>query len=183
MRAFISSDPELNGVVIAPLWRRTVAWAIDCFLVLSVELVIALISLAIYATVDYLDTGKWTLEYDAKAINPSPAFLLSLLILPYVLYHVLLIRLWKGHTPGKNFMQVRVLAKRSAEVSCLRSIARVVLQPISVLTGFLGYLGFLRSRKNSSLHDWISGTIVLREEVEHRIIHGTVAPKPISVHQ
>jgi uncharacterized RDD family membrane protein YckC len=182
MRAFISSDPELNGVVIAPLWRRAIAWAIDCFLILSIELAIALISLAIYATGDFLKTGKWTLNYDAKEINPSALFLFSLLIVPYVLYHLLLIRLWKGHTPGKNFMQVRVLAKRGEDVSWLRSIARVLLQPISVLAAFLGYLGFIGSRKNSSLHDWLSGTVVLREEVEHKMIRTTLAPRPISGH-
>jgi uncharacterized RDD family membrane protein YckC len=182
MRLYISDYPHLNGVVIAPLWRRILAALIDGFLVFTVQVVFALLSLGVLSVLDHQETGHWTLNYDAKDLQPSVLFVVALVMIPYLVYHTVFLRYWNGRTPGKNFMLVRVLSKSGGRISFWQSFMRVLLQVFSVLPALLGYLAFFRSKKNSSLHDLLAKTIVLREEVEHRIIRGTVPPHPVASH-
>lgn len=171
MRSFNNGNSPLNNVVIAPLWRRAVAYAIDAILILAIDMILSILVLGIYSIIEYSRTGTFTAGYNlSEGWGTIGWIVITCLIVIFILYHVLLLWLRQGYTPGKNFLLIRVLAKKGNNLSFVNALVRTLLTPVSAIPILLGYLLFLKSRKNSSLHDWIARTIVLSEEVEHEIV-------------
>lgn len=171
MRSILNPNSSLNGVVKAPLWRRLVAWVIDTVTVVAIEVLILVIAFLGYSVGRYFRTGVFTQDYEGiQLTDPNEWVVFACMVVPFIIYHIVSLWLWKGHTPGKHLLQIRALSKNGDNPSLLQAIARTVLMPVSVVPLLLGYALFSRSRKNSSLHDWVAGTLVLREEVEHEIL-------------
>jgi cbb3-type cytochrome oxidase maturation protein len=175
MRAYSKTGSQLNGAVIAPLWRRAIAWALDALLVLGLEFIVGMIIVGIYALVRYSSTGHLTLNFSLNERARQYNWLLPVyLVTGYILYHTLLLRYWHGRTPGRAFLLICIVPKTGDRLALWQSLARTLLQPISIVLALLGYLAFLWSRTNSSLHDLAAQTVALQEEIEHRLIRGTI---------
>lgn len=182
LRAIQLTNSRLNGVVIAPLWRRVCAWILDAMLVIGLQVAMFLAFVIAFGLIDWLNTGEFRSTYSGEELG-LPAILGWLwLFLPYLAYHTLLLRYWNGHTPGKNFMNVIVLSKSGERPSLVQAFIRTLLLPLSTLSVFMGYLFFMRSRRNTSFHDWIAKTVVVQEEVEHQLIRRTIPPRPVPAH-
>jgi uncharacterized RDD family membrane protein YckC len=67
-----------------------------------------------------------------------------------------------GETPGSRLMRIRVQdAATGGPLSVRRSLARVLLLPLSALILFIGFLMILVDRKRRALHDRIVHSVVV----------------------
>lgn len=84
--------------------------------------------------------------------------------------------LWRGRTPGKAALGLRVVTIEGGPIrfrhAALRSILGLVEKMLS--QGVIGILAILFSRRNQRLGDLLAGTIVLRER------KGARAPTPVT---
>jgi len=69
---------------------------------------------------------------------------------------------WGGQTPGKKLLGLRIIPRSGGEVSMFQAIGRSLGYLVSFLTGGWGFWLVLFSQQKRSLHDWISGTRVVR---------------------
>jgi uncharacterized RDD family membrane protein YckC len=133
----------LDGVV----WRRVVAYLID-LVAIGIAAIVLGIVLLIPATI--LSLGLLT----------SP--LLALFGLLPLAYHILLVGGRHAATLGQRFMDLRVMSIGGDKPDYLQAGLQCMLFYVTLmLTGFLLLFVFFNSQRRT-LHDWLSGTIVIR---------------------
>jgi len=74
-------------------------------------------------------------------------------------------RRWKGATPGKKFVHIKVVdAKTFGEITNTQALTRSIGYIASTLIFLIGFImvGFRKDKR--SLHDLLAGTIVIYEE-------------------
>jgi len=105
-----------------------------------------------------LDTaGKWVL-----------AIFIFLNFLLVWGYYALFEALWRGQTPGKRVMKLRVLKDSGRQITFFESLARNLLRFIDYLPGFylVGVVTMLCNKRSKRLGDLVAGTIVVHEHIE-----------------
>jgi uncharacterized RDD family membrane protein YckC len=80
----------------------------------------------------------------------------------YIGYFVLFETLWRGQTPGKRHVKIRVIRDDGRNVGLQQSILRSLLRPIDDIL-FVGLLLILFTNPEKRLGDWVAGTIVIQE--------------------
>ena len=80
------------------------------------------------------------------------------------LYFTTFLTLWKGRTPGKRVMGVRVIRLDGEELGWWASFGRFGGYAAGVATGLLGFAQIFWDRNRQAVHDKISETVVIREE-------------------
>jgi uncharacterized RDD family membrane protein YckC len=80
----------------------------------------------------------------------------------YIGYFVLFETLWRGQTPGKRSVKIRVIRDDGRNVGIHQSILRALLRPIDDIL-FIGLLFVMFSKQEKRLGDWVAGTIVIQE--------------------
>ncbi|MGI9183181.1 MAG: RDD family protein [Longimicrobiaceae bacterium] len=78
------------------------------------------------------------------------------------LYFTAFTTLWRGQTPGKRLLGMRVLRLDGKPIGWWASFERFGGYAASVLTGLLGFAQMLWDRNRQALHDKISETVVIR---------------------
>lgn len=78
------------------------------------------------------------------------------------LYFTAFTTLWRGQTPGKRLLGLRVLRLDGKPIGWWASFERFGGYAASVLTGLLGFAQMLWDRNRQALHDKISETVVVR---------------------
>ncbi len=78
------------------------------------------------------------------------------------LYFTAFTALWRGQTPGKRLLGMRVLRLDGKPIGWWASFERFGGYAASVLTGLLGFAQMLWDRNRQALHDKISETVVIR---------------------
>lgn len=78
------------------------------------------------------------------------------------LYFTAFTTLWRGQTPGKRLLGMRVLRLDGKPIGWWASFERFGGYAASVLTGLLGFAQMLWDRNRQALHDKISETVVVR---------------------
>jgi uncharacterized RDD family membrane protein YckC len=127
-----------------------------------------------------LDTaGKWVLAIFI--------FLNFLLIWGYF---ALFEALWRGQTPGKRIMKLRVIKESGRQITLFESLARNLLRFVDYLPGMylVGVITMLCNKRNKRLGDFAAGTIVVHEYVEETpLVFQTsttlVAPVAFAAHE
>ena len=81
--------------------------------------------------------------------------------------------LWKGRTPGKYCMKIRVIKDNGRPINVYEGIGRNLMRAIDTLPTLygVGLITMAISKKNQRLGDLLAGTIVIHERA-----HGAVAP-------
>ncbi len=106
------------------------------------------------------------------------ALSLAYVLLPSWLlgYFIAFETLWRGRTPGKAALGLRVVTKEGGPVRFRHAFIRAVLGPVDFWLGFgfLAVVCILFSRDNQRLGDMVAGTLVLRER------SGLPAPAPVT---
>jgi uncharacterized RDD family membrane protein YckC len=105
-----------------------------------------------------LDTaGKWVLAIFI--------FLNFLLIWGY---YALFEALWRGQTPGKRVMKLRVIKDSGRQITFFEALARNLLRFIDYLPGFylVGVITMLCNQRSKRLGDLAAGTIVVHEHAD-----------------
>jgi uncharacterized RDD family membrane protein YckC len=129
---------------------RALAWAIDFLL----RLVVYLALLVVFVQMGKLGVGLLALV----------AFVMEWW------YPVLFETLYRGQTPGKRFLGLRVLHDNGTPVAGTASVVRNLLRAVDFLPLFygLGLLSMLIDRDFRRLGDLAAGTIVVHVEVEKK---------------
>ncbi|MPZ88975.1 MAG: hypothetical protein GEU81_13065 [Nitriliruptorales bacterium] len=78
--------------------------------------------------------------------------------------------LWRGRTPGKAAMGLRVVTKEGAPVRFRHAAVRAVLTLVDLYAGFgaIGVVSILVTKRHQRLGDLVAGTLVLRERTAER---------------
>jgi uncharacterized RDD family membrane protein YckC len=144
----------------------------------ELEFILAGVGNRIYALViDYLIWGTtlllillvWAfLVYQISWLQSETALLwigaIQILIIfaVYIGYFVLFEAIWRGQTPGKKYVKIRVIRDDGRNVGVQQSVLRALLRPIDDLF-FLGLLFIIFTKQEKRLGDWVAGTILIQE--------------------
>ena len=81
-------------------------------------------------------------------------------------YYILFEAFWRGQTPGKSVMKIRVLKDSGRPITFFESFARNLLRLVDSLPGFyvVGIVSVIASRQNKRLGDLVAGTLVVHQE-------------------
>ena len=80
----------------------------------------------------------------------------------YIGYFIVFETLWRGQTPGKKYVKIRVIRDDGRNVGIQQSILRSLLRPIDDIL-FVGLLLILFTPQEKRLGDWVAGTISIQE--------------------
>jgi uncharacterized RDD family membrane protein YckC len=140
--------------VLAGLGNRIYALSID-YLIWSSTLLIVLLAWAfIFSQVAWLQSDPirqwiWAIQ-------------ILILFAIYIGYFVLFETLWRGQTPGKRYVKIRVIREDGCNVGIQQSVLRSLLRPIDDLC-CIGFFLILFSKQEKRLGDWVAGTILIQE--------------------
>lgn len=143
----------------AGLGSRLVAFTIDAFI--QGALLIAFFVTTAFAF-DALGTAGWV----------GLAFVYVSLFLILFGYGPVFETFWRGRTPGKAALGLRVVTTEGAPARFRHAAIRGALGLVDfwLLTGGVAVLAILFSRRNQRLGDLVAGTIVLRERTGARAL-------------
>jgi uncharacterized RDD family membrane protein YckC len=168
-----SPVPGLPGLIIAPVWRRVVAFALDLVLVVIPILIVCytvvLIFFPDWVVRDVVSFNQYVLDTESgnqhpfSPPNPPPyASVIAELISNFILalyftgFHSA-----HGQTPAKSLLRLRVVDqsghKPGVTKSCLRALALIFSMNLFFLP--IAYAFFNPQRR--ALHDFIAGTYVV----------------------
>jgi uncharacterized RDD family membrane protein YckC len=140
--------------VLAGIGNRTYALIID-YLIWSSTLFLLLIVWAFLVTqIEWLRSD--TIRPWLSAIQ------ILILFGVYIGYFVLFETLWRGQTPGKRYVKIRVIREDGRNVGIQQSILRSLLRPIDDIL-CLGFLLIVFTAQEKRLGDWVAGTISIQE--------------------
>jgi uncharacterized RDD family membrane protein YckC len=143
---------ELDGVKLAPFFRRATAFYID--LIVAVPLSAALMLGYTYFS------GGFSTNKDIK-IDFNFENWYSLVAL--VLYFGLATYFGNGKTLGKKFLKIRVVSLTHSKMTFFQSIERSLGYGASFLEGGFGFIQFFINPNRRTVHDRIAETIVVDE--------------------
>lgn len=78
-------------------------------------------------------------------------------------YFTAFLRVWRGRTPGKRLLGLRVVKVRGGEIGWWDAFGRFGGYAASVVTGLVGFAQVFWDPNRQGLHDRIAGTVVIRE--------------------
>jgi uncharacterized RDD family membrane protein YckC len=153
---------------IAGLGSRFVAILIDTILIVGFYFAIGIVLALVFSGAsalggkagDDLDTaGKWVLAIFI--------FLNFLLIWGYF---ALFEGLWRGQTPGKRVMKLRVIKDSGRQITFFEALARNLLRFVDYLPGMylVGVITMLCNKRSKRLGDLAAGTLVIHERVDEQ---------------
>jgi uncharacterized RDD family membrane protein YckC len=85
----------------------------------------------------------------------------------YVGYFVLFEVWWQGQTPGKRWVNIRVICEDGRPARLPQALLRSLLRPIDDLF-FLGVFLIILTPREKRLGDWLAGTLVIQEATTER---------------
>jgi uncharacterized RDD family membrane protein YckC len=164
---------------VAGIGSRFVALLIDhliIFAVLFVEILLLVwVSKSAPAVDEALDTGsKWAI---AILIFLNFAFIWG--------YFALFETYWRGQTPGKRVMKLRVIKDAGRQITFFEALARNLLRFVDYLPGayLTGFITMVCNKSNKRLGDFVAGTIVVHERLDDQpllVSPATMFPSPTS---
>jgi uncharacterized RDD family membrane protein YckC len=141
---------------LAGLGSRFLAVFID----FAIQIVLLILATTIFAAIGSTHKGP--------RIVPQPwiyAFYIFLTFLNFFGYFIIFEWLWRGQTPGKKAIGIRVVRDGGFPVDFLTVTIRNVIRAIEFGLGFylVSAISTLVSKENKRLGDFAAGTIVVRE--------------------
>jgi len=146
---------------VAGIGSRFVALLLDHLIQFAFYLLLILIFALVFsgskstAASDELDTaGKW--------------FIAAFIFVNFCIiwgYFALFEAFWKGQTPGKRVMRLRVIKDSGRQITFFEALARNLLRAIDYLPSLYltGVITMLCNKRNKRLGDFAAGTMVIHE--------------------
>ena len=160
----------MNEVKYAGFWIRFIASFLDTlFLALPVAVVIYFLSdgnwfdFAQYQqNIAYAMSGN---AQKALASQPQTSLKWELLFeMAVLLVTMLFWRRWKGATPGKKFVHIKIVdAKTLQDIDNTQAVTRSFGYIVSTLALLIGFFMVAFRRDKRGLHDLLAGTVVIYE--------------------
>ncbi len=155
------ATPELVAIEfpLAGIGSRFVAVLLDYLLqgfvaiVLVLVIILVLSGTGVERTLDKV-TGKWAI-----------AFLIAIPFLYQWGYFTLFEAFWRGQTPGKRMMRIRVIQQTGRPISLMESMGRNLLRMVDMLpTAYIiGVICMFVTLRQQRLGDLVAGTLVVHE--------------------
>ena len=145
---------ELDGVKLAPFFRRAAAFYID--LIIAVPLAVALIVGYTYFTGGFKNNANLKFEFNFENWYS---------LVGLVLYFGLATYFGNGKTLGKKLLKIRVVSLTHSKMTFFQSIERSLGYGASFLEGGFGFIQFFINPNRRTVHDRIAETIVVDEKV------------------
>ena len=140
--------------VLAGLGNRIYALVIDYLIWSSLLLVVLIFWIFLFTQIAWLQSELIRLWVSAIQILT--------LFGVYIGYFIFFETLWRGQTPGKRYVKIRVIREDGRNVGIQQSILRSLLRPIDDIL-CLGFLFIVFSAQEKRLGDWVAGTILIQE--------------------
>jgi uncharacterized RDD family membrane protein YckC len=113
------------------------------------------------------------------------AVLVLIIFLIFWGYFILFEMVWKGQTPGKRLVRLRVIRQNGQPVGAGEVVVRNLVRLVDILPGFygIGLISMFIDKQARRLGDFAAGTVVVREGDETslqdvRVDPATAAPAP-----
>ena len=128
-------------------------------------LVYVLLGLLIYVTSAYTSIDR---VMNGQSDRAAKWLIAGFVLLNFVMfwgYFVLFEAFWKGQTPGKRVMKLRVLKDAGRSITLFEAMARNLLRLVDALPSLYltGVVSMLVTRQHKRLGDLVAGTIVVHE--------------------
>jgi uncharacterized RDD family membrane protein YckC len=152
---------------LAGLGSRCLALLADTVLQVGVYLAVVLVFTLIWSSSDHTAATKAAANTSADtATKWVIAIFIFLNFLFYWGYFTLFEGLWKGQTPGKRLLKLRVLKDSGRQITMFESMTRNFLRIVDALPGVyaVGVIAILSNRSNKRLGDLLAGIVVHQEQ-------------------
>ena len=158
---------------LAGVGNRAYALAID-YIILALTLVCTLVItlfLSYQIAPDFIggDLQKTLLKW-LWAIELFIAFAI------YVAYFVILETLWRGQTPGKKWVKIRVIRDDGRPVRIAQATLRALLRPVDDIL-FIGVFFIAFADKEKRIGDLVAGTLVIQDEQQKKTLSISLSPE------
>jgi len=178
LRAYDAAQSErrlrLQGLPLAPFWRRAAALLVDFLLAGLLFLVIfALVGRALARLQLHPGSLAWKiLEHlaEVREVNGHPDinfhldFFHNLLSVVWLVAYFSLAHSWgRGRSPGKSLLGIRVLSLDHEHLGFWHCVERALGYGASALEAGFGFFQYFLDRNRRTVHDRIAETIVVRE--------------------
>jgi uncharacterized RDD family membrane protein YckC len=144
----------VRGLRPAGVLLRLAAWILDRLLLGSLWLL-----LGMWGLVAYAGGSRWAGDLLGLAVLAVLLLLAGIAI--HGVYFVVFVG-GCGQTPGKMLCRIWVVRRDGAGAGYGRALLRWIGSWLAALVLGLGFLGVLFTRERRGLHDWLSGTRVVR---------------------
>ena len=158
----------MNEIKYAGFWIRFLASFLDTlFLALPVGIVIYFLSDGNWFDfAQYQQNMQYAMSGNAsKALATQPQMSIKwelLFEVSVLIVTVLFWKRWKGATPGKKFVHIKIVdAKSFEDINNKQAITRSVGYIASIFSLFIGFLMVGVRKDKRGLHDLLAGTIVI----------------------
>jgi uncharacterized RDD family membrane protein YckC len=155
--------PELPGMVIAPIWRRMVAFALDLVLI-SILVTPILITLALVFLPD------WFTQYVVATSQPpfiAPDVPLNGKVVANLISDVVMALYFTGFhaahgkTPAKALLRLRVVEQSGQNPSLAKAFIRAFVLIVSMSLLFIPFIYAFLNPQRRALHDLVADTCVV----------------------
>lgn len=185
MSAVITSDETLVietpervplHFALASIGNRFIACAID-HTIQVFTLIVLVIFFAIIA--DATNLGS-------RLVNAPKWVIALLIILVFVLmsgYFAIFEWLWRGQTPGKRWMKLRVIREDGRPISFFEAIVRNLLREFDIMPFpfySVGLISVFSTDRDQRVGDLVAGTVVVREREAEAPAFAEVFASPVS---
>jgi uncharacterized RDD family membrane protein YckC len=158
---------------IAGIGSRSLAIAIDT--VLQVVLFLAgVLTLALVERGMPPGLGGLTLT---RSLEPyGPAVIVLFLFCLYWGYFAFFEIIWKGQTPGKRVVRIRVIKASGRPINAYEAVGRNLVRVIDLVPGMyaVGITCMMLNRYSQRLGDFVAGTVVVHETRTHIVQPGWI---------
>lgn len=161
---------------LASIGNRFIACAIDH----TIQLVTLIVLFIIFGIIaDFADLGN--------RISNAPKWVIALLIIFVFLlmsgYFAFFEWLWRGQTPGKRWMKLRVIREDGRPISFFEAVVRNLLREFDIMPFpfySIGLISVFSTNRDQRVGDLVAGTVVVREREAEAPAFEEVFASPVS---
>jgi uncharacterized RDD family membrane protein YckC len=185
MSAVITSDETLVietpervplHFALASIGNRFIACAIDH----TIQIVTLIVMVILFAIItDVADLGS--------RVSSAPKWVIAMLIiLVFVLmsgYFAFFEWLWRGQTPGKRWLKLRVIREDGRPISFFEAVVRNLLREFDIMPFpfySIGLISVFATGRDQRVGDLVAGTVVVREREAEAPAFAEVFASPVS---
>ncbi len=160
---YLISTPENVDLhlELAGLGNRVIAALVDTFYSYVLILLVVLITVVGTTATDYLPLGSNAPVVVYALIG---AAIMACLVIHFG-YFIFFEGSWRGQTPGKRLMHIRVIDQNGQPISWSASFIRNLIRTVDTGICLVGLVVLLIDRNERRLGDLAAGTLVIRERL------------------
>ena len=161
---------------LASIGNRFIACAIDHFIQILTLIILVIILLIIADAADF-----------GARLTSAPKWVIALMVIMQFLigsgYFVLFEWIWRGQTPGKRWLKLRVIREDGRPISFYEAMTRNLVRIIDIIVPpfySIGLVSVFATERDQRVGDLVAGTVVVREREAEAPAFAEVFASPVS---